>query len=765
MIENYARWVVRWRWLVIPLCIALIVAVASGVQRIRFQSDYRMFFGDDNPQLAAFENLQSTYTKNDNVLFVLAPKEPNGNGVFTPEVLSAVEAVTERAWQVPYSIRVDSISNFQHTYAEGDDLIVEDLVRGAADYGEAELARVRQIALNEPLLVKRVISPEGHVTGVNVTIQLPGLDNTKEVPAVAAFAYALADEVRAAHPEIDVHLTGMSIMNNAFPTASKKDMASLVPLMFGVVIVSLGLLLRAVAGTGVTVVVIFMSIAGGMGMAGWLGIPLSPPAASAPTIILTLAVADCVHLLTTFYYNLRHGMERHAAVIESMRVNFGPVFLTSLTTAIGFLSMNASDAPPFRDLGNITAMGVGWAFVFSVTLLPALMSVLPVRARRMPEGKLHPMEHVAEFVVRNRTALFWGMGVVILALIACIPRNELNDEFVKYFDESVDFRAATDFTAENLTGIYYIDFSLESGEPGGVSEPAFLAKVEEFANWLREQPEVMHVYSITDIMKRLNRNLHGDDDGWYRLPEERDMAAQYLLLYEMSLPYGLDLNDRINVDKSATRLSTTLQNLSTREVLAIQGRATQWLIDNAPPSMHTTGSSPTIMFAHIGSRNIRAMLSGTTVALILISILLIFALRSTRVGSLSIVPNLVPVGMAFGLWGVLVGEVGLALSVVGGMTLGIVVDDTIHFLSKYLRARREKGLDPEGAVRYAFTTVGTALWVTTLVLIAGFSVLAFSTFKVNAGMGMLTAIAIALALIADFLFLPPLLMKLDGDKK
>ena len=762
MIENYARWVVRWRWLVILLCAGLIVAVAAGIPKIRFQSDYRMFFSDDNPQLAAFENLQNTYTKNDNILFVLAPKDGD---VFTRETLAVVEQVTERAWQMPFSIRVDSIANFQHTYAEEDDLMVEDLVRGAMEYSDADLARVREVALNEPLIVKRILSPSGHVTGVNVTIQLPGADNTKEVPQVAAFSERLAEEIRAEYPDIDVHLTGMAIMNNAFPTAAKRDMSSLVPLMFGVVILTLGLLLRAFSGTGVTVVVIFMSILGGMGLAGWIGIPLSPPAASAPTIILTLAVADCVHLLTTFYYNMRHGMERHAAIVESMRINFGPVFLTSITTAIGFLSMNASDAPPFRALGNITAMGVMWAFVFSVSVLPALMAVLPVRVRRREEGTLHPMEHVAEFVVRNRNRLFYAMGAVILALLAFIPVNELNDEYVKYFDESIPFRAATDYTAENLTGIYYIDFSLESGEPGGVSEPAFLAKVEAFAVWLRQQPEVMHVYSITDIMKRLNRNLHNDDDSWYRLPEARDMAAQYLLLYEMSLPYGLDLNDRLNVDKSATRLSTTLHNLSTKEVLSIQSRATQWLIDNAPETMHTTGSSPTIMFAHIGYRNIRSMLSGTTVALIVISVLLIFALRSTRIGTLSIVPNLVPVGMAFGLWGVLVGEVGLALSVVGGMTLGIVVDDTIHFLSKYLRARREKGLDPEGAVRYAFTTVGTALWVTTLVLIAGFSVLAFSTFKVNAGMGLLTALAIAFALIADFLFLPPLLMKLDGAKK
>ncbi|GAB6041812.1 efflux RND transporter permease subunit [Endothiovibrio diazotrophicus] len=762
MIENYARWVVRWRWLLIPLCVLAVLLAAVGGQRIRFQSDYRMFFGDDNPQLAAFEALQNTYTKNDNVLFVLAPREGE---VFTPEVLAAVEAVTAKAWQVPFSIRVDSLTNFQHTHAEGDDLIVEDLVRDGADYGPEDLARVRRIALHEPLLVNRIVSPDGRVTGINVTIQLPGVDQTREVPEVAAYAYALAEEIRAAYPGIDVHLTGMSIMNNAFPAAAKHDMATLVPLMFAVVIVTLGLLLRAVGGTAVTVLVIALSIAGAMGLAGWLAIPLSPPAASAPTIILTLAVADCVHLLSTFYYNLRHGMARREAVVETLRVNFGPVFLTSLTTAIGFLSMNASDAPPFRALGNITAIGVTWAFLLSVTLLPALMAVLPVRVRPRPEGRLHPMEHLAEFVIRRRNALLWGAGVVIVVLIAFIPRNELNDEFVKYFDKSVDFRAATDFTAEHLTGIYYIDFSLASGEPGGVSEPAFLAKVEEFANWLREQPEVMHVYSITDIMKRLNRNLHGDDDAWYRLPEAREMAAQYLLLYEMSLPFGLDLNDRLNVDKSATRLSATLHNLSTQQVLSIQDRASRWLEENAPASMHTTGSSPTVMFAHIGARNIRSMLSGTTLALILISILLIFALRSTRVGAISIIPNLVPVAMAFGLWGLLVGEVGLALSVVGGMTLGIVVDDTIHFLSKYLRARREKGLDPEGAVRYAFSTVGTALWVTTVVLIAGFSVLAFSTFKVNAGMGMLTAIAIALALAADFLFLPPLLMRLEGTKK
>jgi hypothetical protein len=271
----------------------------------------------------------------------------------------------------------------------------------------------------------------------------------------------------------------------------------------------------------------------------------------------------------------------------------------------------------------------------------------------------------------------------------------------------------------------------------------------------------MHVSSLSDTMKRLNMNLHGDDPAWYRIPQSRELAAQYLLLYEMSLPYGLDLNNQINVDKSATKLDVSIRSISSNGTIALEERAQRWLEKNAPATMQAHGASPSIMFSHIGARNIRSMLWGTTAALVLISVILIFALRSLRIGLISLVPNLVPAAMAFGLWGLLVGQVGLALSVVAGMTLGIVVDDTVHFLSKYLRARREEGLSPEDAVRYAFHTVGTALWTTSVVLIAGFLVLTWSPFEINSGMGLLTAITIGLALVADFLLLPTLLMTLD----
>lgn len=759
MRERFSQFLFQRPWMVILMALVMVITAGSGVRFLRFDTDYRIFFSHDNPQLLAFENLQNTYTKNDNVLFVLAP---GGGKVFTPEVLEIVRKLTTDAWQIPYSLRVDSITNFQHTQAEGDDLIVSDLVENPTTLDEAQLARIRAIALQEPRLLHSLIAPTADVTGVNVTIQLPGKDQAKEVPEVARFVEEMARNLRVLHPELTVHLTGMTMMNNAFPASAKRDMATLIPLMFLVVILTLGMIMRSLYATLATVLVILFSIITAMGLTGWVGIALTGPSSSAPTIILTMAVADSVHILVSFLFVLRKkgDNDRKRAMAESLRINFHPVFLTTATTAVGFLSMNFGDVPPFRDLGNIVTMGVIAAYVYSITLLPALMIVLPVRAAVATNETSRAMDRFADFVIKRRSGLLWGMSLLVIVLIGFIPNNELNDEFVKYFSRNIDFRVATDFSSERLTGIYRIDYSLESGSPNGVADPKFLEHVEAFAQWYRQQPETNHVNTLSDTFKRLNRNMHGDDPEWYRLPEARDLAAQYLLLYEMSLPYGLDLNNQINQDKSATRFSVTVQNLSTNDFLALVDRADGWMQANLPPSMQVEAASPSVMFAHIGQRNIRSMLVGTTIALVLISFILIVSLRSLKIGLISLIPNLVPVAMAFGLWGILVGEVGLALSIVAGITLGIVVDDTVHFLSKYLRARREENLSPEEAVRYAFHTVGSALVTTSIILICGFFVLTFSDFKLNSGMGLLTAITILFALVADFLLLPPILMKL-----
>tara|TARA_R110002073_G_scaffold52118_13_gene136072 strand:- start:1917 stop:4277 length:2361 start_codon:yes stop_codon:yes gene_type:complete len=759
-VVTYARFLLRWRWAAIALALVVTVVAAYGAKNLGFASDYRVFFGDDNPQLAAYEELQKVYTKDDSILIVLKPKSGD---VFTPELLRGIQDLTAKAWKTPFSSRVDSLTNFQHSHAEEDDLIVEDLVQKSNPLRQSDLTQVRHIALTEPLLKHRLISPDGTTTAINITLNLPQKELT-EIPSAMTYARALVEEFRIAHPDTHVALTGMVPLNSAFFEASMTDMSTLIPLMYGVLLLVTFFMLRSISGTAVTLIVIGLSAVTAMGIGGWLNIQLTPPSAVAPTVILTIAIADSIHILVTLFSAMRAGMGKYDAIVESLRVNFGPVFLTSLTTIVGFLSLNFSDSPPFGDLGNITAAGVTAAWFFSVLLLPALMAILPVRIKARAATDVTFMDKLANFVILRRRILLAGTVALVVGLGVMVPQNMLNDQFVQYFDKSVPFRADSDFTADNLSGMYQLQWSLPATEAGGVNDPVYLGKISAFSDWLRVQPGVDNVLTVSDIFKRLNKNMHGDDPAMYRMPEDRNLSAQFLLLYEMSLPYGLDLNNQINVDKSAVRLVATTENFTTNDLKALDQRASLWLKQNFS-TQHLEASGPVMMFTFITERNIQSMLIGTTVALLLISLILMVALRSFKLGLISLVPNLVPVIMTFGVWAIFVGQVDVAATIVTATSLGVVVDATVHFLSKYLRAQREKNLNTEDAVRYAFANVGVALFATSLILIAGFAVLTWSTFRLNASMGQLTALAIAAALLADFLLLPALLLTIDKRRK
>ncbi len=756
MVNTIAAFIIRARWFIIFFSLALVVFIASGASSIGFSSNYRVFFSSDNEQLLAFETLQNTYSKSDNLLIVLHPRDEN---VFTKNTLVAVKDLTDRAWQLPFSTRVDSITNYQHTEADEDDLLVNDLVE---DPELVDLDKVKYIALNEPLLLHRLISDKAHVTAVNTTVQLPQRTEL-EIPELVAQARDMVEQFEADYPDIDVYLTGSVMLGNAFAESSQSDLKSLFPIMFLIIIVTLLLLLRSFTGTLVTVLVILLSIASAMGMFGWLGWTLTGPTTSAPTVIMTMAVADCVHILVTFLFNMRQGMIKADAMQESIRVNFQPVFITSITTIVGFLTMNFSEVPPFRDLGNTVAMGVVAAFFLSVFFLPALMLVLPVKEKKQSSHEHKAIEGIARFVIQYRNRILVGTALVSIVIFSAIPLNIVNDDFVGYFKKGVEFRADTDFTADNLSGIYTIEYSLLSGESGGISQPEFLRQVQQFAQWLETHDEVVHVEVITEIFKRLNKNMHGDDEAYFKLPENNELAAQYLLLYEMSLPYGLDLNNQLNVDKSSIKITVVLKNIPSVRTLELEEQFGRWLKANTDIN-EFYAASPNIMFSHIGQRNVESMVSGVSYALILICLIMMLVLKSVKLGMVSLIPNLIPIGAAFGLWGIFHGSVGISVGTATGMILGIVVDDTVHFLSKYQRAKKEKAYTSEQAVIYAFATVGTALWVTTFVLVAGFLVLALSEFNMNAHMGIFTATTISLALIFDFIALPALLLKMDAKR-
>ncbi|WP_180804754.1 efflux RND transporter permease subunit [Vibrio parahaemolyticus] len=747
----------KYSLLVLLATIFLIIVATIGGKNLYFRGDYDIFFDGTNKQLLAFDEIQTTFAKTDNLAIVIAPEDGD---IFTPQTLSLIQKITVDAWQVPYSSRVDSIANYQHTEAFEDDLLVEDLLYSEYELTPERISKVKSIALSEPVLKSALVSEKGDVTVVNITVQLPEMDKTAEVEEVVSSINAMIDRYQRAYPDVTFHKAGIIAMNYAFMTAAQDDSSTLVPTMLVVILVFLTIMLRSILSVIATLIVIIGSVMATMGISGWAGMFLSTATVNVPTLIMTLAVADCVHVIATMRQSMKNGFTKAQSIERSIALNFVPILITSVTTAIGFLMMNMSDSPVLRDFGNLSALGVMVACFLSVTLLPALLKLLPIHVKmETSQDQKHVMDRLGDFVVSQRRALLPLSVVVIVVCASLIPLNKVNDESVEYFGQRNEFRQAADFMEERISGMTNISIAIKTNESQGIAAPDFLNTIGEFSSWLRDQTETDHVATLADVYKRLNKNMHGDDEAYYSLPQERELAAQYLLLYEMSLPYGLDLNNQINVDKSSIKMVLTVANLGSVELVDLENRIYQWFTEHAP-QYQVVASSPSLMFAHIGETNMASMLSTLPITLVLISALLIFALRSVRLGLISLMPNIAPAVIGFGLWALISGEINLGLSVVVTLTLGIVVDDAVHFLSKYQRARRE-GQIAEQAVRYAFHTVGRALWITTVVLVAGFSVLAMSSFRLNADMGQLSAIVIFIALVVDFLFLPTLLMLFD----
>ncbi len=753
---GWAAFVVKTRWLWIVLGLALTVAMGAGLGKLGFNPDARVFFAAENPDRIALDRFEAEFAKDDNLILVMNAAE---GGLFEPEILAAIGDLTGKAWLLPHVRRVDSLTNFQHTYAIGDEMIVSDLVPDPANVTPEVAAAAREIALSRPELLHSMIDPAGRYGSMQIMFRLPGKNPAIEVPMIVAEAQALAAAFREQHPGIELRLTGSVMVNNQFAVSGQEDGKSLTPLMFGAILLIVFLAFRSLAGVLMTVSVIAMSAIIGLGALGWSGVALNSVTVLAPLIIMTLAVASVVHVLASVRQTMVETPDRREWARVALDEHGAEIAIACITTAIGFLALNFSISPPFRELGNVVAVGVIGAMFLTLTFLPALIAIIPMKRREALASTDRIMAPLAEFVIGWRKPLLVGMSLLVVGLASGIPRLSLEDDFVRYFDDRYEFRRDTDYYERNLGGLNILEYALPAGRSDGINDPAFLADVKALTEWLRAQPEVTNVRSLTDVIQRLNMNMHADDPAMMKLPADDQAAAQFLFLYELSLGYGMDLTDQINIDRSAMRISVAMAEVTTKEMLALDARVQDWMATNAPDIAVTpTGMSQ--VFNLIAYRDVRAMLLGTVLALIAISALLLLVLRDVRLGIISLIPNLVPAAMAFGIWGYSVGAVTLAIAVVIAMTLGIVVDDTVHFLAKYKEGKR-RGMTPEDAVRYTFSKVGMALFVTTFALVVGFAILSTSGFAVNGDMAKLTAMTISLALVADFLLLPALLITID----
>ena len=759
-LDSFISIVLGRRWLTILVGSIVVCALAAGMMFIvTVEVDVRNHFSEGDPRIAALDRLENTYSLTDTALVAVAPQD---NTIFTQDNLATIEELTEQLWLTPYVSRVDSIANYSHSEGFEDELIVQPLVDSAGSLDDNDIERIEKIALTTEEIAGRFVSRDGRIAGLVVNVVLPE-DRQLGRLATTDFLRDTVAQAREKYPSIGFHLTGDIVLNRAMSDALNKEFKVLGPVAFATMLLVAILLLGSAWGTVAIVLMLAAVILSALGFAGWAGIKFYGESAAAFFVLMAVAVAHSVHIIEAVLSAMRQGMDRNQATARALKLNVWPVFLTSLTTAIGFLSLNFSDMPPFRIMGNIVAFGAMCAFVYSVTLLPAFLSIVPIRGRAGRVGKIGIFDHLGRFVVSRHMTLLWSSGVLIVVMVAGISRIELQENWLELLDESYEFRRSTDFISENFTGLETLEYSLDSGREGGVTDVNYLNSVDSFAEWFREQPEVAHVFAISDVIKRLNKNLNADDPDQYSIPDNSDLAAQYLLLYEFSLPMGRDLNNLINIGRSETRMTVVLSSLTTKEKIELDDRAQSWLRENAP-GLESRASGVAIVGAHSIQRNIEKMLIGTVTAMAVVSLLLVFVFRSVRLGLISLIPNFVPAAMAIGLWGYLVGDVGVAASVVTAIAFGIIVDDTIHFMTKYMGARKD-GQSPAESVQSAFSSVGKALLATSAVFALGLLVFGASGMTNNQDLGLLVGITVIFALLADLLFLPPLLMILDGIKK
>ena len=747
MLNRYIDWIFEHHKLIV-VCMALaFIVLGSRAGSLKVNHDLQIFFSENSEHLAPFLEMEREYGADDHIYFLIIP---GGENVFTLDALRTIDEVTGAIQVIPYAAGVTSIT-LNPLYPELQKLLdysgPTPLPQGSPEFGKLE--SLRNAMLNDRLLTPRIIAPDSSATKIFLGLYLP--DESEEAKReVIDRARQLAAGFSAKYPETRFLVGGATAGSVGLIEAVDADLKRITPIAFLLIVITLLLTTRSTYATLATVIVMGFSVTMTMGLFGWLNLELSPVSGFIPTAIITIAVADSIHLLISYKQEILNGREKLDALRNAIHLNLKPVFYTSVTSIAGMLSLNFSDSPPYRELGNMIAVGVFIAYCMSMLLWPALMAWLPKPRSREEKLITGMVTCLGEFVIRRRGLILVSAGILTLTLGSQISQNELTDRWYEYLDEGFESRIAIDETDRRFGGLHHVFYSLESGRPLGVHSPAYVRDVEKFADWYRQQADVSYVVGISDYLE-YRKKMHSL--GIQAEPEQAGDSAG-----------SNETGKLLNIDLSATRFEVVFNKLDSAKLRTADAPATEWLQKNQTAFETSGATGIDIVFARVNYESIQSVLKGGAIALVLVSFILVLLLKSWSLGLLSLVPNLIPISMAYGLWGFLVGEISLAVAIVMCISLGLVVDDTVHFLCKYSMRRKVFSETPAQAIRYSFRTVGVAIVITSMVLIMGFTSTILSHMLPSRETATLLAITIFFALLADLLILAPLLLLLERRK-
>ena len=781
--EGFGGWahaVVRWRWLMILGMLAVAGGLATRLPLLELETSTEDYLFESDPAKIAYDAFREQFGRDQPLLVLVEPPE-----VFDLDFLAALVSLhRDLEDSVPHLAEVTSLYNVRSVRGEGSELIVDDLLEEMPS-DVAELERFERYVLSTPSYLDSMISADGRIVMIVVEanaysrsapsedvlagfeeaatdgsdaterVLLSGRENTE-------FAEAILEVIeRHRRDGVDIHLTGQPLITYALTRAMAEDF----PRIFGAALILISvlimLLFRRFSPVLLAALIVVLSLVSTLGISQLLDIPVSLPTQVLPTFLLAIGVGYAVHLMTIFFRAMAETDDRGAAMEVALRHVGLPILMTGVTTASGLLSFLAAEMEQVVDLGILGAVGVLVTLVFSLTLLPALLVVLPfrVRATQGLEGGNAFLTACARASVHHPKTLVVLALFLALGSIALLPSLDHSANPMEYFPEGHWLRRSTAFADQRIGGMQTLEILVDTGRENGLHEPEVLAGLEGLAGLVAtladEGEEVGRTTSVLEVVKETHQALNENRPAFYAIPEDRALIAQELLLLENS---GTDdLEDLVDTRFSKARFSVQTKWQDGVEKQRFIDRVSTRILASMGEEARVSMTGSVVLIARIATATAESLVKSYSLALILITPLMIFLIGSLRSGLVSMVPNLVPILATLGLLVVLDMEFDMFMMLGGCIAIGLAVDDSIHFIVGFRRYLAETG-DPERAIERTMETTGRALLFTSVVLVAGFSVLGLSSMSNLGNLGLMTAFAIGLAFVLDVTVTPALLI-------
>ena len=733
--------------------------MASSLKNLEFEGSYRIWFGKESKILKDYDNFRAIFGNDDAVTIMFSSED----GVFSKEALHTVENITRKLWETKYIARVDSITNYQYVHADAeypDEVIVEDFIDDIDAYSPEALQKKKEIALTQDMIVGKLISKDAKTTMI-VGRMTPkaGEDSEVSFKLRDAVLEIIAPEEKKGYK---FFLGGGPVINTSFIEIAQHDGGIFTPAVILTAMLLLFLVFRKFSSMIASIVVVIFTFLIVLSIQVLLGFKLNNFTANIPVFVVAIGIADAMHLIWIYTMARKKGMSNYAAIEYSMKKNFLAIFLTSVTTSIGFASLSISAVVPIQTLGIATASAAILAFVMTVLFVPAFLAILNPNIKadtNIQEANNHPVAiWYTEFLSRNAKSILIMTLLLFVSLGAGIFHARVDSNTVKYFKEDFPFRVTVKETQEKLTGPMSYEIVVDSKANDGIKNPEFLRTVERFYKEFYAQfPDVRHISSLLDVIKTFNEVMNGKKS----VPDSKELVAQYLLLYSLSLPQGMEINDKMDINERLLRVSASINLVDTSKDLEMIQWAEDWWKDT-PYSATVNGQ--TVMFAHMQHDVTDTLIESITIAVIMISLVMFLIFRNWRMLPLFIIPNILPIALVVGVMGWLHIDIDMGVAVAGAIIIGVAVDDTIHFMVKYLEARK-RGDSLYDAMRYVMSYAGSAIIFTTIVLSLAFLVFVFSDFNPNYHFGIVTASALIIAVVVDLVALPAFLILIDKGEK